>query len=366
LTHRFESISSGIVDPDPFTGDCSVMSIDVENDTERVQLEAEVSKLEAEIKRLEQELEELLKISTDSSKQKEWEDEMRRLRARVEQLQEEIHARFTPMDRVRNARHLERPYTLDFARLIFDDFQEIYGDRRYADDPAIVCGMAKFLGEPVVIIGHQKANAQGRKTEDRKERNFGMPKPEGYRKALRVMKFAEKFNRPIFTFIDTPGAYPGIDAEERGQAEAIARNLIEMSRIRVPIIVSVTGEGGSGGALAIGVGDVIYILENAIYSVISPEGCAAILWKDAAKADKAARSMRITAVDLKELGIVDEIVPEPKGGAHKDHQAMAQTLGEYLARALEQTSHLSVEERLTRRYDKFRAMGAFNEFPISL
>jgi acetyl-CoA carboxylase carboxyl transferase subunit alpha len=335
------------------------MSIELENDIERAQLEAE-------IKRLEQEMTELLKISTDSSKQQEWEAEIRRLRERVEQLQKEMHARLSPMDRVRNARHPERPYTLDFASLIFDDFQEIQGDRRYGDDPAIVCGMAKFLGEPVVIIGHQKANAHSRKTEDRKERNFGMPKPEGYRKALRVMKLAEKFNRPILTFIDTPGAYPGIDAEERGQAEAIARNLIEMSRIRVPIIVTITGEGGSGGALAIGVGDVIYILENAIYSVISPEGCAAILWKDASQADKAARSMRVTAGELKTLGIVDEIVPEPKEGAHKDHQAMAQTLGEYLSRALNSVGQLSVEERLQRRYEKFRTMGAFDEFAISL
>src|SRR5262249_1257520 len=247
-----------------------------------------------------------LKGSNDDSAQGELEAEVSRLRARVEQLQEEIHARLTPMDRVRNARHLDRPYTLDFVRLIFEDFQEICGDRRYGDDPAIVCGMGKFLGEPVAIVGHQKANAQSRKTEDRKERNFGMPKPEGYRKALRLMKLAEKFNRPVFTFIDTPGAYPGIDAEERGQAEAIARNLIEMARIRVPIIVTVTGEGGSGGALAIGVGDVVYIFENAVYSVISPEGCAAILWKDASKADKAAAGMRITASELKALNIVDE------------------------------------------------------------
>jgi acetyl-CoA carboxylase carboxyl transferase subunit alpha len=213
----------------------------------------------------------------------------------------------------------------------------------------------------VAIIGHQKANEQSRKTDDRKARNFGMPKPEGYRKALRVMKLAEKFNRPIFTFIDTPGAYPGIEAEERGQAEAIARNLIEMARIRVPIIVTVTGEGGSGGALAIGVGDIVYILENAVYSVISPEGCAAILWKDAAQADIAAQSMRMTAKDLKALNLVDEIVPEPKGGAHKNPTEMGNILGEYLMRALSANRSLTVEERLAQRYEKFRAMGAFEE-----
>src|SRR5438874_7900132 len=207
----------------------------------------------------------------------------------------------TAFERVQLARHADRPHTLDFIERLFEDFTEIHGDRRYADDSAVVCGFARFHGMPALIVGHQK----GRDTKQRQYRNFGMPKPEGYRKAIRAMKLAEKFNRPIFTFIDTPGAYPGIDAEERGQAEAIARNLIEMSRIRVPIIITVTGEGGSGGALAIGVGDVIYILENAIYSVISPEGCAAILWKDASKADKAAKSMRITSGQLKSLNLVD-------------------------------------------------------------
>jgi acetyl-CoA carboxylase carboxyl transferase subunit alpha len=265
------------------------------------------------------------------------------------------------MDRVRNARHPERPYTLDFAELIFTDFQEIYGDRRFADDPAIVCGMAKFAGEPVAIIGHQKANPKGRKTEDRKARNFGMPKPEGYRKALRVMKLAEKFGRPIFTFIDTPGAYPGIEAEERGQAEAIARNLLEMARIEVPIIVTVTGEGGSGGALAIGVGDRVFILENAIYSVISPEGCAAILWKDAAKADKAAHSMKITAPDLKAYQIVDDIIPEPPDGAQSDPVIVSQTMTGYFTQALQELRAMSVAERLAYRYEKFRRMGSFEE-----
>ncbi len=329
------------------------MSADIKN-TERTQLETEVQQLE-------QQISDLLTEIKGNSAPNEMEVELAQLRERVEELQTQLHSYLTPMERVRNARHPDRPYTLDFAHSIFDDFQEVFGDRRYGDDPAIVCGMAKFLGEPVVIIGHQKANQESRKTEDRKTRNFGMPKPEGYRKALRVMKLAEKFDRPIFTFIDTPGAYPGIDAEERGQAEAIARNLIEMARITVPIIVTVTGEGGSGGALAIGVGDIVYILENAVYSVISPEGCAAILWKDASKADKAAESMRITANDLKALGIVDEIIPEPKEGAHKNIPAMAQTLGEYLARGLDSLRKLSVAERLQRRYEKFRVMGAFEE-----
>lgn len=325
------------------------MTIDIIKDVDSAHLEAELRKLESQ-------LGDLLK---NTSTTVEIEAEIRELRAQVERLQAEISSRLTPMDRVRNARHPDRPYTLDYARLIFDDFQEIHGDRRYGDDPAIVCGTAKFLGEPVMIIGHQKANEKSRKTDDRKARNFGMPKPEGYRKALRVMQLAEKFNRAIFCFIDTPGAYPGIEAEERGQAEAIARNLIEMARLKVPIIVTVTGEGGSGGALAIGVGDVVYILENAVYSVITPEGCAAILWKDAAKADKAAQSMRITAGDLKAFHIVDEIIPEPKEGAQKDPEAMARTMGDYYSRCLTELRRMPIEELLQKRYEKFRAMGAF-------
>src|SRR5512147_364365 len=223
----------------------------------------------------------------------------------------------TAFDRVLLARHADRPYTLDFIERLFEDFVELHGDKRFAEDPAIVCGFAKFHGLPVVVIGHQK----GRDTKQRSFRNFGMPKPEGYRKALRVMKLGEKFGRPIFTFIDTPGAYPGIDAEERGQAEAIAYNLREMAKLRVPVIVTVTGEGGSGGALAIGVGDAVLMLENSIYSVISPEGCASILWRDSAEAPKAAEAMRVTAPDLKELKLVDEVISEPLGGAHRNPQA---------------------------------------------
>ncbi|HMV87706.1 MAG TPA: acetyl-CoA carboxylase carboxyltransferase subunit alpha [Blastocatellia bacterium] len=256
-------------------------------------------------------------------------------------------------DRVKLARHDRRPYALDFIERIFTDFVEIHGDRKFGDDPAIVAGLANFRGQPVAIVAHQK----GRDLKERQTRNFGMPKPDGYRKALRLMKMAEKFNRPIFTLIDTPGAYPGIDAEERGQAEAIAFNLREMARLKVPVIVTVTGEGGSGGALAIGVGDVVNILENAVYSVITPEGCAAILWKDAKMSAQAAASMKMTANDLLSVGIVDHVIPEPEGGAQNDWDAAATILEEHLQRSLSEVSKLSVSERLERRYRKFRAMG---------
>lgn len=263
----------------------------------------------------------------------------------------------TAMDRVRLARHPDRPYTLDYIERIFDDFFEMHGDRKFADDPALVCGVALFRGQPVVVIGHQK----GRTTRERQHRNFGMPMPEGYRKALRVMQFAEKFGRPIFTFIDTPGAYPGIDAEERGQAEAIAFNLREMAKLRVPVICTVTGEGGSGGALAIGVGDVVQMMENAVYSVISPEGCAAILWKDSAQASRAAEALKITAPELLELGIIDRVVPEPGEGAHADFDEAARLLGDSLAEALDSVAGLRPEQRLIARYEKFRRMGRFTE-----
>jgi acetyl-CoA carboxylase carboxyl transferase subunit alpha len=258
-------------------------------------------------------------------------------------------------ERVKLARHSDRPYTLDYIELIFTDFVELHGDRRFGDDPAIVTGLARFQDQPCVVIGHQK----GRTTKQRQQRNFGMPKPEGYRKALRAMKLAEKFRRPVFTFIDTPGAYPGIDAEERGQAEAIAFNLREMAKLRVPIIVTVTGEGGSGGALAIGVGDRILMLENAVYSVITPEGCASILWRDSTYAEQAARALRMTAPDLLQFGLIDDIVPEPRGGAHADHQKMGDILTTYLAGALASVSDLLDSERIALRYNKFRVMGNF-------
>jgi acetyl-CoA carboxylase carboxyl transferase subunit alpha len=241
--------------------------------------------------------------------------------------------------------------------MIFPGFQEIHGDRRFGDDSAIVTGFAYFHDKPCVVVGHQK----GRTTKQRQQRNFGMAKPEGYRKALRVMKLAEKFHRPIFTFIDTPGAYPGIDAEERGQAEAIAYNLREMAKLRVPVIVTVTGEGGSGGALAIGLGDKVLMLENAIYSVITPEGCASILWRDQSYAEEAARALRLTAPDLLYFGLIDQIVPEPAGGAHADHRAMADRLDVALWEALSSVGDISDEERVARRYKKFRAMGDFEE-----
>lgn len=258
-----------------------------------------------------------------------------------------------PIDRVHLARHERRPYALDYIERIFENFQEIHGDRKFMDDPAMITGYATFEGRQVMIIAQQK----GRDVRERQSRNFGMPKPEGYRKALRAMQLAEKFGRPIITLIDTPGAYPGIDAEERGQAEAIAVNLREMARLRVPIIVTVTGEGGSGGALAIGLGDMINIFENGVYSVISPEGCAAILWKDSALAAQAASSLKLTAVDLLSQGIVDQIIPEPAGGAHADWDAAAKALAASIKVALDQISLLGVEEMLERRYRKFRAMG---------
>ena len=242
--------------------------------------------------------------------------------------------------------------------MLFTDFVELHGDRGFGDDKAIITGLAKFHGRPIAVIGHQK----GRDTKQRLLRNFGQPKPEGYRKALRIMQLAAKFGRPIFTFIDTPGAYPGIDAEERGQAEAIARNLREMARLPVPIIVTVTGEGGSGGALAIAVGDRVNILENSFYSVISPEGCAAIMWRDATKAETAAAALKITAKDLMELGIVDEIVPEPEGGAHVDAEGAAQMLGEVLDRELVALTQQPTKDLLEARYEKFRKMGQFFDF----
>ncbi len=256
-------------------------------------------------------------------------------------------------ERVKLARHTDRPYTLDYIEKLFADFVELKGDRRFADDPALICGFATFHQIPVAVIGQQK----GRDTKQRRYRNFAMPKPEGYRKALRVMQLAAKFNRPLLTFIDTPGAYPGIDAEERGQAEAIARNLLEMAKLDVPIVVTIIGEGGSGGALAIGVGDVVLMLENAIYSVISPEGCAAILWKDAAQAARAAEALRLTASDLKRLGVVDQIVPEPVGGAHMDADEAARLLDERLAESLNSVLPLPGGERKARRYEKLRVLG---------
>src|SRR6266849_2418985 len=281
--------------------------------------------------------------------------ELERLRQQVAELRKEFYTHLGPWQRAQIARHPQRPYLTDYIPLLFTDFVELHGDRAFGDDRALIAGLAKFKGRPVAVIGHQK----GRDTKQRVIRNFGQPKPEGYRKALRVMQLAAKFGRPILTFVDTPGAYPGIDAEERGQGEAIARNLREMARLPVPVIVTVTGEGGSGGALAIAVGDRINILENGFYSVISPEGCASIIWRDATKAETAAAAMKITPRDLKELGIVEEIVPEPEGGAHTDHEAAARFLDEVLDRQLVALTNQPVRDLVDARYEKFRKMAQF-------
>src|SRR3989440_1989574 len=266
----------------------------------------------------------------------------------------------TAFERVQLARHPERPYTLDLIERLFEEFVELHGDRRYGDDAAIVGGFARFHGMPVAVIGHQK----GRDTKQRQIRNFGMPKPEGYRKALRVMKVAEKFDRPIFCFIDTPGAYPGIDAEERGQAEAIAFNLREMVKLRTPILVTVIGEGGSGGALAIGIGDQVLMLKNAIYSVISPEGCAAILWKDSTEADQAAESLKLTADDLLGEGLIDAIVEEPLGGGHVNHELAAELLDKTLHEKLFELIKAHPQQRIAERYRKLQQFGKWGVLPI--
>ena len=311
---------------------------------------------QSEIDRLEKDVEELRQLAGDE----EADAELERIRQQVAELRKEFYSHLGPWQRAQIARHTARPYPLDYIGALFTDFVELHGDRNFGDDKALIAGLAKFQGRPIAVIGHQK----GRDTKQRLLRNFGQPKPEGYRKALRVMLLAAKYGRPIFTFIDTPGAYPGIDAEERGQAEAIARNLREMARLPVPIIATVTGEGGSGGALAIAVGDRVNILENSFYSVISPEGCAAIMWRDATKAETAAAALKITANDLKELGIVDEIVCEPEGGAHVDPEAAAQLLGEVLDRQLVALGQQSTKELLEGRYEKFRKMGQFFDFGI--
>lgn len=284
-------------------------------------------------------------------------DEIEKLEARLEKLEKDIYAHLKPWDRVQIARHPQRPTTLDYVSLLFTNFFECHGDRNFGEDEAIVGGIGKFQGIPVTVIGHQR----GKDTKENIRRNFGMPHPEGYRKALRLMKQAEKFRRPIITFIDTKGAYPGKAAEERGQSEAIARNLFEMASLRVPVVCIVIGEGGSGGALALGVGNHIHMLENSTYSVISPEGAASILWKDASQAKMAAEKMRITAPDLKEMNIIDEIIPEVKGGAHKDTEAQSIAIEKVLENSLKQLMPLSDDELIQQRYQKFKAIGQFSE-----
>ena len=307
-----------------------------------------------EIERLEKDVEELRHLAAS----KDGDAELERLKREVLELRREFYEHMGPWQRAQIARHPQRPYTLDWVNFMFTDFIEIHGDRGFADDKALITGLGKFRGRPVAVLGQQK----GRDTKQRVVRNFGQPKPEGYRKALRVMQLAAKFRLPILSFVDTPGAYPGIDAEERGQGEAIARNLREMARLPVPVIVTVTGEGGSGGALAIAVGDRINILENGFYSVISPEGCASIIWRDSSKAETAAIAMKIMASDLKELGIIDEIIPEPDGGAHGDHEGAARLLGDVIERQLLVLSSQSPKQLLDSRYEKFRRMGQFFDF----
>lgn len=304
-----------------------------------------------EIERLEKDVEDLRQLAGNKAA----DAEFQRVSLEVAELRREFYAHLGPWQRAQIARHQNRPYTLDIIGMLFTDFIELHGDRNFGDDKALVTGLAKFHGRPVAVIGHQK----GRDTKQRVQRNFGQPKPEGYRKALRIMQLAAKFGRPILTFIDTPGAYPGIDAEERGQAEAIARNLREMSRLPVPIIVTITGEGGSGGALAVAIGDRVNIFENSFYSVISPEGCAAIMWRDSTQAETAAIALKITAKDLKEFGIIDEIIPEPEGGAHTDAEAAGRLLDEVLERQLLMLMEQPQKELLATRYEKFRKMGQY-------
>ena len=311
---------------------------------------AEPFGFEAPLVALQREIESLTGYPEGANKQQ----EVARLQKKLEQKRRDIYSRLTPWQKVQVARHPQRPYLRDFIQLLFRDFTEIHGDRRFADDPAIVAGMAWYHDRPVFVVGHQK----GRDTNQKIFRNFGMSKPEGYRKALRVMRLAEKFRRPIFAFIDTPGAYPGLEAEERGQAEAIAYNIRELSRLDTPIVVTVAGEGGSGGALAIAIGDEILMLEHSIYSVISPEGCAAILWKQTGKAETAADGLRLSAQDLLSFGLIDEIVPEPLGGAHTDHRRTAEILDDYLTRSLARVEKMTPEERREARYQKFRQMGS--------
>ena len=314
---------------------------------------------EKPILELEHKIEELKKFT--SSENIDLSSEIDRLQEKLNNLKHEIFENLTPWQRVQLARHPQRPYTLDYVSMIMSDFIELHGDRRFSDDKALVCGLATIGDYKIMIAGHQK----GRDTKENLMRNFGSANPEGYRKALRLIRLSEKFKVPVVCFIDTPGAYPGVGAEERGQAEAIAYNLREMASIRVPIVIVVIGEGGSGGALGIGVGDRICMMENAYYSVISPEGCAAILWRDRAKANEAANALKLTAKDLIKLGIIDDIVSEPLGGAHTDPETAANNLKNYILKHLNEISKIPIDEIVEARYKKFRKMGIFGEGSLS-
>mgnify|MGYP001003600721 FL=1 len=313
---------------------------------------------EQPIAELEGKIEQLRFVQDDSAV--DISEEISRLEAKSLSLTRDIYAKLTPWQIAQVARHPQRPYTLDYIEHMFTDFEELHGDRTFADDHAIVGGLARFNGQSCVVIGHQK----GRDTKEKIFRNFGMPRPEGYRKALRLMRLAERFDLPLFTFVDTPGAYPGIDAEERGQSEAIGRNLYEMTQIKVPLIATVIGEGGSGGALAVAVGDALLMLQYSTYSVISPEGCASILWKSAEKAADAAETMGITAARLKSLGLVDRVVTEPVGGAHRDHRAMAVALKKALQDQLKQVATLSPAELVERRMERVMSYGRYKEIAL--
>jgi acetyl-CoA carboxylase carboxyl transferase subunit alpha len=305
-----------------------------------------------ELEKIEQQIAQLEAAAGENT---EAQRQLKALEERVGNLRRQVTAAMGAWQKTELARHPQRPYLLDYVSLMFDGFDEVHGDRRFGDDPAMICGMAKFRGQPVLVVGQQK----GRDVKQRVYRNFGQSSPEGYRKALRAMRMAEKFGHPILTFVDTPGAYPGLGAEERGQAEAIAYNLREMARLKVPVIVTITGEGGSGGALAIAIGDRVLMLENSIYSVISPEGCASIMWRDATKRDIAAEALRITAKDMVEFGVIDAVVPEPAGGAHRDPKAAADLLAAELHKQLSELQALSLEQLLAARYEKFRKMAQF-------
>jgi len=318
-------------------------------------LPSEYLEFEKPIAELEKKIEELTLFTSNGNI--DLEEEILKLQKKSDQLLAEIYSRLSPWQKVQISRHPNRPYTLDYIEAILADFTEMHGDRGFADDPAIVCGMAKLDGMPVVIIGHQK----GRTIKERVFRNFGQPNPEGYRKALRLMRFAEKFKKPIITFIDTQGAYPGIGAEERGQGESIARNLYVMSQLKVPIVAVVIGEGGSGGALALGVADRVLMLEHATYSVISPEGCAAILWNNGAKASEAAELLKITAQDLFHMNVIDEVVEEPIGGAHRDARRASELLKEAITRNLAEIKNTSSDELVKLRYEKFRKLGTYDQ-----
>ncbi len=313
-----------------------------------------VSKAQDELQKIETQIEQLQSAAGDNQ---EAQKQLQVLHERVDALRRQMSGQLTAWERTELARHPNRPYPLDYIERMFSDFSEIHGDRGFGDDAAMICGMARFRGREVLVLGTQK----GRDTKQRLYRNFGQPNPEGYRKALRAMKFAEKWKRPVISLVDVVGAYPGLGAEERGQAEAIARNLREMSRLAVPFVAVITGEGGSGGALAIAVADRVLMLENSIYSVISPEGCASIMWRDSAKKAVAAQALRITAKDNLELGICDEVIPEPQGGAHHDHDAMAKTLGDVLEKQLSELEKMSTQELLGARYNKFRNMAQYFE-----